>query len=105
MIEYSRSFLIFLKVLGFCMCTAVLIAWLYAYRKTGLRGFAYIALSVLIGTFLKMFVFSLLVVATPVDLITLRFTVLPAFSVAAFVVFIYGVAVLLRELESFTSHV
>ena len=73
--------------------------------KLASGGFAYIALSVLIGTFLKMFVFSLLVVATPIDLITLRYTVLPAFSVTAFVVFIYGVAVLLRELESSASRV
>ncbi len=88
----------FLKFLGFAIEIGVILAWLYAYRKTKLKGIAFIALSVIIG-FLGWLVLALLTVATPISLITLRYIVLPIFSVTSFLVLIYGIRTLVKELS------
>ncbi len=87
----------FLKFLGLAIEIGVILAWLYAYMKTKLKGIAFIALSVIIG-FLGWLVLALLTVATPISLITLRY-ILPIFSVTSFLVLVYGIRMLVRELS------
>ncbi len=86
-----------LKLLGFAMEITIVLAWLYAYRKTGMKGFVFIALSTVLGP-LGWLIFSLLIVTTPLSFVTLRYTILPAFGILSFIVLLYGIRSLVGEI-------